>query len=153
MRIVADVLLCSILCIPSYLLMHLDFSATFENDVKFAYGKHRMRNNRKNARWLSKFLFLYVRKEVKKWHYVEFLINLISFIIFYFSLVLYIISENNIIGIISGISGLISMISVGCSGISYYLLHKWDIGNNKEFTLKARRERKLREKRERKNKK
>lgn len=79
------------------LVAHASFDSTFSDDVDFNYGKHRKRNKRKKeSSFLRKYFFLYIKLEVKKWHYICFWINYASTFSMLIGMIMYYIKFPNI---------------------------------------------------------
>ena len=67
------------------LLTHIPFDVCLSDDVEFNCGKKSLKNRRKKIKTnlFVKFTFWDFKKDVVKWHYIVFWINLISNIIIF----------------------------------------------------------------------
>lgn len=81
MSTIFDSALILVIFLPMHFLIYMGcFSTCFENDIDFGYGRKKWKNRKKNKDFWRKLFFLDVKDYIKKWHYVCFWINLISFI-------------------------------------------------------------------------
>ena len=69
-----------LLFLAFYCLNYSVFSVALQDDVEFQKGKKRVKNRKKQKEFWKRFLFLDIRKEVVRWHYLLFWVNLGAFV-------------------------------------------------------------------------
>lgn len=81
---IIDTILLFLLFFAAYLIEHTQFDVCLENDLDFGYGKSKRKKRGKSFHGfrglLTKFFYLDIKHQVKKWHYVAFWINAVSFL-------------------------------------------------------------------------
>ena len=88
---IKDAILIFLLFFGTYLLEHTQFDVCLLDDVDFYYGKSKRKKRGKNLHgfkgFLIKFFYLDIKHLVKKWHYIAFWINAITFLPMIISLI------------------------------------------------------------------
>ena len=95
------------------LLTHIPFDVCLSDDVEFNCGKKSLKNRRKKIKTnlFVKFTFWDFKKDVVKWHYIVFWINLISNIIIFLLTSLQVFFQSEILQFFTGFSTVVSISS------------------------------------------
>ena len=132
---ILELIFATALFIGLYAVKHTVFDVCLSDDVEFHHGKSLARKQRRNATtWLHRFLFLYIKNEVIRWHYVFFWINLVSSFAAIIALDLHIIFNNQALYVVFLISeGISSLTTAVISFCRWELYRENKVRNRKKY--------------------
>lgn len=134
-----DAIIIVIIFVAYQFIVYGVFSSCLSDDVEFAYGRKHMRNLRKkNKNFWEKVFFLDIKGKVKKWHYVCFWINLVSFFPMLFCFAVYALNDSTFKTpwgwYVSGFFSAIHLFTASVASFAHWPLYRGNkIRNRKKY--------------------